>query len=92
MSQNRDEQALKLREGAAVWREIDGEVVLLAIRSSKYLGLNRTAAVLWPAMTAGTNRGELVTLLTTKYDVAVERAESDVDTFISMCREHRLLG
>lgn len=86
-----DNPQIKVREGAAVWREIDGETVLLALDSSLYLGLNATATTLWPAMVEGTTRANLVKLLVDTYDVDIDRAGRDVDAFVAGCREHDLL-
>jgi hypothetical protein len=82
---------IKLREGAASWREIDGETILLDLDSSKYLGLNRAGTVLWPAIVQGSSREELVALLATEFDLDAERAARDADAFIAACRERNLL-
>jgi hypothetical protein len=82
---------IKLREGAASWREIDGETILLDLDSSKYLGLNRAGTVLWPAIVHGASRDELVARLMAEFDLESDRAERDVDAFIAACRERRLL-
>lgn len=87
-----DNHPIKIRDGAAVWREVDGEIVLLALDSSEYIGLNKTATALWPAMTQGATRGELVSLLAASFDVDRDRAASDVDSFVDTCRAHRLLS
>jgi hypothetical protein len=82
---------IKLREGAASWREIDGETILLDLESSKYLGLNRSGTVLWSAIVHGSSRQELIDRLATEFDIAPERAATDVDAFIASCRERNLL-
>ena len=82
---------VKVREGAAVWREIDGETVLLALDSSLYLGLNATGTTLWPAMVDGATHATLVDLLVQKYDIDRSRAHSDVIAFVEACRDHELL-
>lgn len=82
---------IKVREGAAVWRELDGETVLLHLESSLYLGLNKTGTVLWPAMVAGTTRDELVARLVDAYGVEEEHAARDVDAFLDACRQQGLL-
>ena len=82
---------VKLREGAASWREIDGETILLDLDSSKYLGLNRAGTVLWPAIVQGSSRDALVAKLAAEFDLETERAAVDVDAFIAACRERNLL-
>lgn len=84
-------EQIKARQGAAVWREIDGETVLLHLESSMYLGLNATGTTLWPAIVQGTDRDRLVDLLVDRYDVDRGTAGDDVDAFLEVCREHALL-
>ena len=87
-----DTERVQVRDGAAVWREIDGEVVLLALDSSTYLGLNTTGAVLWPVMLEGTTRTEMVDVLTSQFDVTPQQAAADVDAFVAACHERKLLA
>ncbi|HUP72467.1 MAG TPA: PqqD family protein [Acidimicrobiales bacterium] len=82
---------VKLREGAASWREIDGETILLDLESSKYLGLNRAGTVLWPAIVTGSSRDELIGRLVSEFDLERDRAARDVDAFIATCRDRNLL-
>jgi hypothetical protein len=82
---------IKLRQGAASWREIDGETILLDLDTSKYLGLNRAGSALWPAIVHGSTRDELVSRLATEFDLETDRAANDVDAFVAMCRQRNLL-
>jgi Coenzyme PQQ synthesis protein D (PqqD) len=82
---------LKLREGAAEWREVEGQVLVLDLEDSDYLIVNRTGAAVWPALVAGTTREELIELLTSTFDVDAESAAANLDEFLSTLRERRLL-
>lgn len=88
--QLRDE--VKLRTEAAVWRQLDDEVMLLALETSTYLQLNDTAAVLWSLIVEGTTRSALVSELVSRFNVTPERAADDVDLFLNSCRRQRLLA
>jgi hypothetical protein len=81
----------RVRQGAAIWREIDGETVVLAMDSSMYLALNRTATQLWPMLVDGATRDELKAEVQAAFDVDDDRAATDVDAFLSQCDRHRLL-
>ena len=85
------ERRVKLREGAASWREIDGETIMLDLDSSKYLGVNRSGTLLWSAIVHGSSRSELIDQLIAEFDLDSERAAADVDSFIAACRERNLL-
>ncbi|MEO8692733.1 MAG: PqqD family protein [Acidimicrobiales bacterium] len=82
---------IKLREGAASWREIDGETILLDLESSKYLGLNRAGTVLWAAIVRGSDKTQLAERLVSEFELEPEQAARDVEAFISACRERNLL-
>lgn len=82
---------IKVRDGAAVWREIDGETILLALRASAYLGLNQTGTILWEAMVGGATAADLTDLLVERFDIDRGHATSDVAAFVEGCRAHGLL-
>jgi hypothetical protein len=86
-----EEPMIKVREGAASWREIDGETILLDLDSSKYLGLNRSGTLLWPAIVKGSTRTELVQKLVREFEIDSDLAARDVDVFVGACRERNLL-
>lgn len=83
---------VRVREGAAVWRRIEDETIVLALESSMYLGLNRTASALWPMLVEGTTHAELTRHLIGAFGIDADRAAEDVDAFIEHCRRQRLLA
>ena len=82
---------MRLRAEALEWREVEGEVVALDVRSSQYLAINRTGAVLWPLLAAGTDRDALVGAVVREFDVDAETAGRDVDAFVAALDEQDLL-
>ena len=91
MDATRPPDRVKLREGAAAWREVDGETILLDLSTSEYLGVNRTGTVLWPSIVVGTTRTELVDHLIAEFGVDRREGEADVDAFLRACEAHNLL-
>lgn len=81
----------RLRSNDLSWRELDGEIVALDGGKSVYLGTNRTGALLWQKVSAGTTRDQLVAELVNGFDVEIERARSDVDRFVADLRANGLL-
>ena len=73
------------------WREVEGEVVALDVRTSQYLAVNRTGAVLWPLLAAGTDREALVAAVLGEFEVDAATAERDVDAFLARLGEQDLL-
>jgi coenzyme PQQ synthesis protein D (PqqD) len=84
-------ETLRLRPGALDWREVEGEVVAFELRTSTYLGVNKTGASVWPALAEGATRAELVARLEEKFGVDRARAEKDLDAFLETLRERDLL-
>jgi hypothetical protein len=82
---------LRLRNHALEWREIEGEVVAVDTRKSVYMAVNRSGAVLWPALAAGATRDNLVERLVEAYEIDRESAEGDVDAFLRLLDEQDLL-
>lgn len=86
-----DAQLIKVRDDAAVWREIDGETVVLDLTSAQYLGLNRSGTRLWSAIVAGSTEDDLIAVLVQDFDVSPERAAVDVQDFLALCRKRGLV-
>ncbi len=85
------EPVLRLRETDLHWRDVEGEVIALDMTRSEYVGLNRSGAPLWRALSAGATRTELVGLLRAEFGLDVPTAERDIDTFIDQLRTQQLL-
>lgn len=82
---------LRLRTDDLEWREVHGEVVAIDLKGSVYFTLNRTGAELWPALSEGATREQLVERLCARFGVDEETAGRDVDAFLEMLRERELL-
>lgn len=73
------------------WRSIEGEVIVLDLRSSTYLAVNQSGAELWPLMVDGASRRALMARLMEKFDLNEQGATDDTDAFLSMLGAHGLL-
>ena len=82
---------LRLRPDALVWREIDNELVAVDMASSSYLSANRSGALLWQMLAAGTTHAELVNGLVERFGISSDRAASDVDAFLNGLEDRALL-
>ena len=74
---------LRLRLEDLEFREVDGEIVALDLRTSSYIGVNQTGGVLWPLLAAGTDESALVSKLVETFGVSEDVAVRDVLAFIS---------
>lgn len=82
---------IRLRPDALTSLEIEGEVVALDHHTRMYLGVNRTGAVLWPALQRGTTIEELVSLLVREFDADAATASRDVGAFVEILEKRGLL-
>lgn len=82
---------MKLRAHDITWREIDGDLVILDLRSSTYLTTNASGAVLMKELTDERTDDELVRALVGAYDISQSQAEADVHGFVQALREGGLL-
>lgn len=73
------------------WRDIDGEIIAVDLRTAEYLSLNNSAALLWQALVQGSTATQLVDRLTTSYGVDETTAAEDVDSFVAMMRQRGLV-
>jgi len=83
---------LELRGEDVLWRRMESEIVILDGQSWEYLALNTAAGLLWERLQPGATRSELIQLLVDTYEIPVETASKDVDTFIESLRAKDLLA
>lgn len=82
---------IKRRGEDLVWRDLEGEVVLLDLRASMYYSLNQTGSLLWSCLEQPSSPEELVRAVVEEYGVSVEQAREDVDGFLDMLSRHELI-
>ena len=82
---------LKLDRSVAEAREVDGELVIYDLARRRYLGGNRTAALLWPLLLDGSDLESLSAALEAEYGIDPAAARGDAEAFVTSLREHGLL-
>jgi hypothetical protein len=82
---------LRLRSEELEWRDIEGEVVALDLRTRAYLAVNESGARLWSALASGATRDQLIDLLVRTFEIPREQATADVDAFIEMLARQDML-
>lgn len=75
------------------WRVIDGEVVILRIKTTTYYSLDSVGSFIWRAMeSAPLSKPQIVERVTSEYDVPPETALADIDELFSdLVREELLM-
>jgi hypothetical protein len=80
---NHNETVYRIRDSDVSWVESGDEIVVLSLVDSEYLNINEAGAKLWSALTRGASRSDLAALLQREYDLTIETAERDVDSFVT---------
>jgi len=65
-----------------VFRELEGEAVILDLARGRYFGLNPVGTRVWALLDAGMPIDQIVATITGEYDAERERIERDVMSLI----------
>lgn len=79
------------RPDDVIWREVDGQIVGLDLRSSRYFSLNATGAALWRLLEDERDVDQLVEALVAGHGIDRGRAQVDVRAFLDSMLEHGLV-
>ena len=82
---------MRLKEPDVVWRAVAEEVVVLDTRTSQYLSVNESGAVLWACLSEGASAEELVAELCGRYEVDEATAKADVEAFVDALRANDMI-
>jgi hypothetical protein len=84
---------VRLRPDDISWTESDGgEIVVLDLRTSRYLSVNSSGAALWRPLVDGISESDLARLLVDTFAISAEQAHDDVDRFVALLRQRDLLA
>jgi hypothetical protein len=72
-------------------RATEDELVILDLRTQRYLSLNRTGAELWPLIVEGASQSELTQSLRERYALSEDVAARDVAALVTQLRDADLL-
>ena len=82
---------MKLRADDLTWREIDGDLVILDLRSSTYLTTNASGSVLMKQLTEDRTNADLVRAMVDAFGITESQAEEDVRSFVDTLDRSGLL-
>ena len=82
---------IRIRDEALEWREVEGEIVALDLRTSTYLAINRTGAAIWADLAAGASREALTTRLVESFGIDADAARRDLDSVLDDLAQRDLL-
>ena len=82
--------SLRAKPGV-LWRELDGEIVLLDAEGNRYFGIEGVGVALWRHLQETTSLDQLLSRLESEHDVAPDKLREDVVEFLGRLREQGLL-
>lgn len=74
-----------------LFRELDGESVLLNLNTESYLGLNEVGTRMWSVLTTQPTVQAAYEALIEEYDVAPETLRDDLEALLGQMLEHGLV-
>jgi hypothetical protein len=74
-----------------VWRDLDGEAVLLDLSSGVYFGLNEVGTRIWLLLDEGRDHDDIVEALAAEFDAGREAIDADVRALVETLRARRLV-
>jgi hypothetical protein len=82
--------AVRIRN-EVVFRELDGEMVLLNLASGVYFGLDPVGTRIWALIVEQRSPADIVDALTAEYEVDAETCEADVWKLLDALAAHGLI-
>jgi len=86
-----DDTVFRLRDEGLAAQSLDEEIVVLDLRSSTYLLLNATGAILWPPLQTGATMPALARVLVDEFAIDDADALRDATTFVTELQRLGLL-
>lgn len=69
-----------------------GEGILVDLETKKYFQLNETAMVVWKCLEQGKTMGEIVSDITSSYEIAADKAAASVQRIVDNFQSYKLVG
>ncbi|MES2355331.1 MAG: PqqD family peptide modification chaperone [Pseudomonadota bacterium] len=70
---------------------IGEELLMMSMSQSKYFNMNSVGSRIWELLETPTTQKELVTALTSEYEVSHDTARQQVEAFVVALRERHML-
>ena len=79
------------RNGTVLWRELDGEAVLLDPAEGCTYNLNRVGTLIWKLLDGNHTFSDIASAICQEFEVEHEQALQDMERLIDEMRQHKLL-
>jgi hypothetical protein len=79
------------RNNAVLWRELDGEAILLDPKEGCSYNLNAIGTLIWKMLDGAHSTNEIITAICASYEVEYEQASQDVEQLLDDMRNNNLV-
>ena len=79
------------RNGAVLWRELDGEAVLLDPAEGCTYNLNRVGTLIWKLLDGNHTADDIASAISQEFEVEPEQALQDMEHLFDEMHQHKLL-
>ncbi|OKH32261.1 coenzyme PQQ biosynthesis protein PqqD [[Phormidium ambiguum] IAM M-71] len=73
-------------------RELDGESVILNLKSERYFGLDEVGTRMWEVLSTSETIADAYQTLLSEYDVVPEQLQSDLDNLLEQLIQNGLIN
>lgn len=70
---------------------LDGEAVMINLSNGFYYSMDNVGAFIWEQITGGNKLDAIVTSLTQRYEVSMDRAQADLELLVTQLLEEKLV-
>jgi hypothetical protein len=74
-----------------IYRDLDGEAVILNLKTGVYFGLDTVGTRMWALISEHGRREKVLEVMLTEYEVDDQRLGSDLDNLVTQLLDHGLL-
>ncbi|HZS77036.1 MAG TPA: PqqD family protein [Ktedonobacteraceae bacterium] len=80
------------RNTVVLWRELDGEAILLDPQEGYSFNLNKVGTLIWKMLDGKHTIEDITSAICSSYEVTYDQARHDVEQLLNTLREHKLLS
>jgi Coenzyme PQQ synthesis protein D (PqqD) len=85
------ESRFRSDEAEIAAKVLEGEAIMINLSNGIYYSLNKAGALMWELIAAGYRLGDVVSVVTKRYDVSAEQAAADLGRLAEELLQERLV-
>jgi len=85
------EKKYSINSDRVVWRDIEGEAVILNLDTGYYYNLNAVGSLIWQLLEEKKDISKIIETISKDYNISANRAKKDLDSLISDLKKEKLL-